>query len=188
MYIGVPSAIPVCVIDAFSAALFDPRDPEIGDDGDPALEQDVLRLDVAVDDPLEVRPFERAGHLDADAHRRVDGELPFAPDPVAQRLAAHVRHHVVQQPARVARVVEGEDVRVRELRRDRDLALEALRTDRLRHVREQHLERDTPIVLPVAGQKDHGHPAASELPLDRVSVRQRRSQSAELLLLHDSRG
>ena len=84
-----------------------PRDPEIGHDGDAALEEDVLRLDVAVDDPLVVRPLERAGHLDADAHGRVDGELPLAPDPVAQRLAAHVRHHVVQQAARLARVVAG---------------------------------------------------------------------------------
>ena len=77
---------------------------------------------------------------------------------------------------------------MREPRRDRDLALEALRADRLRHVREQHLERDVPVVLPIARQEDHGHPAAAELPLDRVSVRQRRSQSAELLLLHDSQG
>jgi hypothetical protein len=157
------------------------RDPEIGDDGDPALEQDVLRLDVAVDDPFHVCTFQRTGDFDADAHGRVHGELALAPDPVAQRLAAHVRHHVVQQPIRVARVVEGEDVGMRELRRDRDLALEALPADRLRHVGEEHLERDVAVVLSVAGQKHHGHPAAAELPLDRVPVRQRRSQSAELL-------
>jgi hypothetical protein len=38
----------------------------------PVRQQDVLRLDVAVDDTLSVRVVERAGHLAGDVQRVLD--------------------------------------------------------------------------------------------------------------------
>src|SRR5207247_277486 len=69
------------------------------------------------------------------------------------------------------RVVQGENVGMRQLRRDRDLAQESLRADRLREVRVQQLECDRTIVLAVAGQIDRGCPTASEGSLDVVALR-----------------
>ena len=46
------------------------RQPEVGDpDGAPLVEQDVRRLDVAVDDPLGVRVGQGLGRLEADPRR-----------------------------------------------------------------------------------------------------------------------
>jgi hypothetical protein len=59
------------------------RDAEVGDERVLAREEDVLRLDVAVDDPLLVRVVERAADLEGDAERVLDGEHPFAVEPVA---------------------------------------------------------------------------------------------------------
>ena len=49
--------------------------------------------------------------------------------PLAERLALHERHDVVERPSSVARVDEGEDVRMEQLRGDLDLAQEALGAD-----------------------------------------------------------
>ena len=51
-------------------------DAEVGDQGGAVLEQDVLRLDVAVDDALAVRVVERRGHLAREPERLVHRELP----------------------------------------------------------------------------------------------------------------
>ena len=40
----------------------------------------------------------------------------------------------------------------------------------------QHLERDRPVVLQVAGEVDRGHAAAAELALDAVAVAERVGQ------------
>ena len=78
MYCGVPSERPVCVIRWPPALLHGERDAEIGDQRVAALQQDVLRLDVAMDHAVRVRVVERVGHFAGDAHRVVDRQLPFA--------------------------------------------------------------------------------------------------------------
>ena len=60
-----------------------------------------------------------------------------------------------------------------EARRDADLAAKAIRPERVRDLGAQHLERDHAVVLEVAREEDRRHPAAAELVLDRVAVRQR---------------
>ena len=70
------------------------RDAEVGDDGVAALEQDVLRLDVAVDDAVGVGVAQRVGDLAGDLERVVDGELLFAVEPVAEGLALDEGHDV----------------------------------------------------------------------------------------------
>jgi hypothetical protein len=51
-----------------------PGDSEIGDDGDAVGEQDVLRLDVAVDDSVPVSVRQRAGDLTRQSQRFVEGK------------------------------------------------------------------------------------------------------------------
>jgi hypothetical protein len=70
------------------------------------LEQDVLGLDVAVNDPALVREVERAGHAAGDLDRILDAELLLAIQAVAQRLALDERHHVIEEGVGFARVVQ----------------------------------------------------------------------------------
>ncbi len=76
------------------------------------LQQDVLRLDVAVDDAQPMRVAQRIGHLARDAQGVVDGQLPLALEARAQRLAGHERHHVVQQSVGLTRIEQRQDMRV----------------------------------------------------------------------------
>jgi hypothetical protein len=66
-------------------------DAEVGDLGRALLvDQDVLRLDVAVDDAARVRGAERAGDLDRVGDRLVDRQPAHAADAVLERLALDV--------------------------------------------------------------------------------------------------
>ena len=76
------------------------RDAEVGHQRAAVVQQDVLRLDVAVDDVVPVGVVERAGDLRRDAHRVVDRELLLPLESVAQRLALDERHHVVEDSRR----------------------------------------------------------------------------------------
>ena len=72
MYCGVPSESPVCVMRCAAGLLHGERDAEVGDERVPALQQNVLGLDVAMDHAERVRVAERVGDLARDAHRVVD--------------------------------------------------------------------------------------------------------------------
>ena len=80
----------------------------------------------------------------------------------------HVLHHEEQPLARLADLVEADDVRVVEPAEDGRLAEEA--GDRLRrtgHRRYDRLERDLGVVGRASGQVDHAHAAPAQLPLVR---------------------
>ena len=78
MYCGVPTDIPVSVI-RLSVALDDAeRDAEVGDERATLLQQDVLRLDVAMDDAVALRVVEGVATSLATGRRR-DRELLLAP-------------------------------------------------------------------------------------------------------------
>ena len=99
------------------------------------LEEDVLRLDVAVDDAVRVREVERLEGLARDLDRLLDGELALAVEQLAQRLAAQERHRVVQRARGFAGAPHRKDVRVLEPRRDVHLAPKAVAAHRGREVR-----------------------------------------------------
>ena len=106
------------------------RDAEVGDDGAAILQQNVLGLDVAMDDPASMRVRERGRDLVANPERVIYGELALAVEPAAERLALDQRHHVEEQGLRAgvggAGVVEREDVGVAERRGGLDLPEEPL--------------------------------------------------------------
>jgi len=69
-----------------------------------------------------------------------------------------------------------------ELCRDLDLAKETFRAQGRGDLVAQHLDGDGAVVSWVAGQEYHRHPAAAELPLERVTgsaraIRRRSSSS-----------
>ena len=146
------------------------RDAEVGHQGPAIVQQDVLRLDVAVDHAVAVGVVERPGDLGSDADRIADRELLLAVQPVPQRFALDERHHVVRGPVDFAGVDQAEDVGVLQVGDGLDLAEEPLGADHRRELRPQHLDRDLAVVLQVLGEIHRRHAALPQLPLDAVAV------------------
>ncbi len=138
------------------------RDPEVGDQGVPAAQQDVLRLDVPVDDPLPVGVGQRIGHLARELERLVHRELRLAIQAIPQRLALDVRHHVVEETGGLTRVVQRQDMRVAEVGRHLDLAQEALGPEHVGQLGTQDLERHRAVMPFVARQVHGGHATVAE--------------------------
>jgi hypothetical protein len=158
------------------------------------LQQDVLRLDVAVDDPLAVGVLERVGDFAGDPERLVHRELLLALQPVAERLALHEGHGVeevlgdqaigrlgdwVDRRSEGAAVEQGEDVGMMQAGRQRDLTQEPLTAQHGGEFGPEHLERDLPLVLEVSGEVDRGHAAAPELALERVAAGEGRREALQ---------
>ena len=106
------------------------RNAEIRHERVAARQQDVLRLDVTMNDALRMRVAERVVHLEGERDGVVDGQHSFPIDAIAQRLALHEGHDIVQEVAGHAGVMQPEDVRVLQLGGKPNLALEAARPRR----------------------------------------------------------
>ena len=87
-----------------AGALHGEGDAEVRHQRVPFMHQDVLGLDVAVDHSVCVRVREGAGHLARDTDGVVQRELALARQLLAERLARHEWHHVVEdrRPNRVS--------------------------------------------------------------------------------------
>ncbi len=125
-----------------------------------------------MDHPLPVRVVQRRRHAPRDLDRLLDPQLLLAVQLVAQRVALDVRHHVIQERLRLARIVQRQDVRVLQVGGDLDLVQEPLGPDHRGQLGPQHLERDLAVVLHVVGQVDRGHAPGPQLPLDHVAIAQ----------------
>ena len=137
-------------------------------------EQDVLRLDVAVDHAFVVGELESFGRFPGDPERLLHGERPSLRS--RSRSESPRTNGMVNQrrgelfPARrgdLARVVDRADVRMMEPGGGLYLEPEPLGTERGAELRTQQLERDGTLVLEIAGEIDRGHAAAPELALER---------------------
>ena len=93
------------------------------------MQQNVLRLDVAMDDAAAVGVVERARHFGGDAHGVGDRELLVASEAIAKGLALDEGHHVEEDHARPTgtRIEEREDVRVLEVGGGLDLRAGSVR-------------------------------------------------------------
>ncbi len=98
-------------------------------------------------------------------------------EPIAQRLAPHVRHGVPEKSGGLPRVEHWQYVGVIEPRRGADLAQEALGAEQRRELRMEHLEGNESVVSKVPREPDRGHAPAPELPLEHVTVPQGLSQN-----------
>ena len=159
------------------------RDAEVGHQraAGARLEQDVVRLHVAVHDAASVRVGERPRHLAQHARRVGRRERAARAESLAERLALHVAHDEEDEAARLADAMDRDDVRVREAGRRARLAQESLaRLGGAREVRRQDLDGDVAIELHVAREVDDAHAAAAELALERVLAGQGGLQVEEL--------
>src|SRR5205823_12358364 len=86
-----------------------------------------------------------------------------------------------EEPARLAGVVQGEDMGMGEARRDLNLAQEALGTEGGRQLGTEHLDCDGAAVLQVLGQIDRRRAPVAELPVDRVPIGQSAAQAGRQL-------
>jgi hypothetical protein len=134
-----------------------------------AADQDVLRLDVAVDQAGLMRRVERAGRRGEDPQRPAGVELACH-DQVLQVGAAHEPHRDEEATVGLARVEDRDDVRVVDARLDLALPLEA-GDERgvVAQVRRQHLERDHSIEGQLGGLVDGPHATLAEDAVDAVT-------------------
>ena len=154
-------------------------DTDIRDEGMPTVQQDVLRLDVAVDHPETVRVTQRVGHLTGNANGRIDGQLPLAVEARAQRFTGHQRHHVVQQRIRFTGIEQRQDMRVLQLGSRAHFAEEAFAAERHPEVGVEHLDGDVPLMAEIVREADGGHAALTQLAFKAVAVAQRRERRSK---------
>ncbi len=147
-----------------------PGDPEVRDAGAAVLvDEDVLRLQVAVDDPLAMGEARCAQDLAGEVDRVLGGHPTL--DELLQLRPVDVLHRDEVGVAELAAIEDADDVRVLEAGRGLGLAAEAL--DELLVLREavvQHLDRDVAIEFVVVRQPDVGHASRAELVLDHVAL------------------
>jgi hypothetical protein len=91
----------------------DPRDAEIENLGHPiARDEDVARLDVAMDDPVLVGIREAVADLHHQRQLALEGQILALADHLPQLLPFQVLHDDEQAPRILAQVVDGDDVGV----------------------------------------------------------------------------
>jgi hypothetical protein len=143
------------------------RDAEVGD-ARPVfgVEQDVGRLEVAVDDAEPVRVGEACRDAGRDARRLVVRQRPTVADAVLERASGQELEHHVRPVLALAEVEDPRDVGVRERRDGARLALEA---DRVGVAGEQ-LDCHAASQLEVLGLPHRRGSAVTEAPLEAVSA------------------
>ena len=102
------------------------RNAEIRHHRPPVVQQDVLRLDVAVDHSVPMCVVQRVRDLARDPYRLVHTQLRLPVQLLPQRLALDEGHDVVQEPVRRSRIEQRQDVRMLQRRRGLDLLDEPL--------------------------------------------------------------
>jgi hypothetical protein len=105
-----------------------------------------------MDRAVAVRVTQRRGDFAGDPQGVVERELALPVQPGAQRLALDVGHDVEQEPVRLARVVERQDVGMIEMGRELDLTEKALGPQRSGDLGIEDLDRDRAAVAQVLGR------------------------------------
>ena len=157
----------------FAANRTDFGQPEVENLSVPAAgDEQIGRLDIAVNDPGGVRRFQRVGDLDRERQEPID--LERAPgDPMLQRHPVEELHDEERAAALLADVVDGADVGVVQRRGGPCLAAESgQRLGITSKVGRQELQRDEALQARILGLVHDTHAAAAEL-LDDAVVRER---------------
>ena len=137
-----------------------------------AGDEQIRRLDVAVDNAGRVRGVERVGDLDGDRQQFVECELPLR-EALLQRGPLQDLHDEEWAAVLVADVVNGADAGVVQRGGGPRLALEpGQRLAIIRQIGRKKFERDEAPQARVLGLVDDAHPAAAE-PLDNAVVGER---------------
>jgi hypothetical protein len=135
-----------------------------------AGEQDVARLDVAVDEAAAVRRVERGGDLADDGHRAARLERALAADRVQEVGAVDEAHGDVELAVDLARLVDRDHVRVVDRGRQHRLALKALAELAVaREVLGDQLQRHRPLEGDLRGPIDDAHATLAGHAVDLVA-------------------
>ncbi len=139
-------------------------DAEVGDLHRPVrADQDVGRLDVAVDEPGGVGEPEGGGDLGGYLRRLLRREVAVGAQDVGQRAPIDVLHGDEVRRGVLAPVEHVDDVGVVEVGRRLGLTAETLDEVRVNgELGEQHLDRDLAVEQPVVAQEHVGHAAATD--------------------------
>jgi len=148
----------------------DRRQPEIGEvRRAEAVEQDVGRLEVAVDDVPGVGALQRLGHRLPDADDLVDRQPAMTVDnPIQQRAARHIAHDDVKLALELAEVVDRQDVGVLQRGDGARLALKLEPRLLVGQVGHDRLDGDGALQPRVPRRPDVGHPAAPDVLHHRI--------------------
>ncbi len=141
------------------------RDAEVGERGFPELgDQDVLRLDVAVQDLGPVGGLQRAGDLDAERHDLGDREPGVGGHAVGDGAVAQLEYEHRSLIGRPERAVQRDDVGMRADCSERDrLAFEGLQGPRRGVPDVEQLEGHQAVRADLTGAEDGGQAAHADL-------------------------
>ncbi len=144
-------------------------DAEVGDHC-PAfvVDQNVARLDVAVDHAAAVRIAERAGDLAQDGLHHRDGQRSQLTDDRVEGATLDVLHHEVEQMLAVTNRVDRNDVGMAERRGGLGLTPETLDPVAEAQHRRHDLDGDLAVERDVMREIHRRHPAATKLAGDVV--------------------
>ena len=139
------------------------------------MQQNVFRLDVAMNHAVPMRVVESARYFGGDSHRVGDWKLLFPVETLPQRFALDIRHHVVRPAAQLAvadqsRVDQTQDVRMLQVRGDFDFVEESIRAQRRGDLGVENLDGDFAFVFLVVREEHGCHSATTQLTFDRVAT------------------
>ena len=142
-------------------------DAEIREDRALLDDENVLGLHVAVDDGVPVRHVESLRHV--GEQMRAARHVESAPDQIAQAVAAHEGHDVVEQSLAFARIEHRDEGGMHQPGRDPHLAQKPRARVGRRVGGVEGLDRDEAIMAPIRCLEDGAHAAASHEITDGVS-------------------
>ena len=128
-------------------------------------------------DPARVRVRQRVGDLGEEAVGVRGRKRALARHPLLERLALHEGHRVVEQRPVGAGAQDRDDVRMLEVRRDRDLTLEARGVHIARELGREDLHDDLAVEGEIRREEQPAHPAAGKLSLHAIPVAEQRLNS-----------
>ena len=145
---------------------------EVGDGHAPAaVDENVLRLQVAMNHALLVRRLQPFADLPEDVHGLRKGQPAFAAHHRREVLAGDVLHGQKLHAAGLAEVIDAEDVLVRDVAGELNLAFESLQDRRVTgKIEADDFQSDVAIELTIAGEVDLPHPTLPELLHDVVPL------------------
>lgn len=149
------------------------RDAEVGQQNAPFdIDQDIMRLDVAVNGALRMGVVECISDWRNDADRHCQTERAAFADNRVQRSSANIFHGDVSQTVRFANVVHGDDIRMAEIRNRYRLTFKAPLEFRVeRQMRRHDLERNGAFERSVECAVYARHTAAPDLFLHQIAAK-----------------
>ena len=135
----------------------------------PFVDQQIPRLDVAVNDSFAVREFQPTGGLQNAIERRFHIQRPVLAEQRVQIATLHEFHHQVVDALLLAGIERGDDVRMTEPRRGLHLAAEAAHIVGSHHrPRRQHFERDDALHPLMLGFVNLPHAAGADAAENQI--------------------